>query len=159
MYKAILLDLNSTLSKNWRSLGVGRHTSEDKIRSIEQYRAWLADWLHGVDSKVYIFTVRPARTQEATLETISKRLSWTPDGAYFNDTPYTGNDADKVKSILLDRLMDETGLKPEDLYAFESNSQARAMYNRQGVNCRPIRKHSDLPPVSWFRKTALGADL
>lgn len=158
MYKAILLDLNSTLSENWRKVGVGRYTSEDKIRSIERYRAWLADWLRGVDSKVYIFTVRPARTREATLETIYKRLFWKPDGAYFNDTPYTGNNADKVKSILLDRLMDEAGLKPEDLYAFESNSQARAMYNRRGVQCRRIGEPSHLPPVSWFRKTVLEAD-
>lgn len=158
MYKAILLDLNSTLSKNWRSLGVGRHTSEEKIRNIERYRAWLAEWLRGVDSKVYIFTVRPARTQEATLETISKRLSWTPDGAYFNNTPYTGSDADEVKSILLDRLMDKTGLKPEDLYAFESNAQTRAMYNKRGVQCRRIGDESDLPQPTWFRKGAVEAD-
>ena len=158
MYKAILLDLNSTLSENWRSVGVGRHTSEDKIRNIEQYRAWLADWLRGVDSEVYIFTVRPMRTQEATLEAISNRLSWEPDGAYFNDTSYTGNDADKVKSILLDRLMDQTSLKPEDLYAFESNPQARAMYNRRGVQCRRIGEPSHLPPVAWFRKGAAEAD-
>ena len=157
MYKAILLDLNSTLSENWRSVGVGRHTSEDKIRNIERYRAWLADWMRGVDCKVYIFTVRPVRTQEATLETISKRLSWTPDGAYFNDTAFTGNDADKVKSILLDRLMDQTGLKPEDLYAFESNSQTRAMYNRRGVQCRRIGEPSHLHPVAWFRKGAMKA--
>ena len=158
MYKAILLDLNSTLSENWRKVGVGRHTSEDKIRNIERYRAWLADWLRRVDSKVFIFTVRPARTQEATLETISNRLSWTPDGAYFNDTPYTGSDADQVKSILLDRLMDETGLKPEDLYAFESNPQTRSMYNRRGIQCRRIGNESDLPPVAWFRKTAVASD-
>ena len=155
MYKAILLDLNSTLSENWRKVGVGRHTSETKIRNIEQYRAWLADWLREVDSKVYIFTVRPARTRQATLETISKRLSWTPDGAYFNDTPYTGNDADKVKSILLDSLIDDTGLKPQDLYAFESNPQARSMYNRRGVQCRRIGEPSDLPQAAWFKGAAV----
>ena len=154
MYKAILLDLNSTLSENWKRVGTGKHTDETKIRDIEQYRAWLADWLRGVDSKVYIFTVRPARTRQATLETISERLSWTPDGAYFNDTPYTGNDADKVKSILLDLLIDDTGLKPQDLYAFESNSQTHRMYKRRGVQYCKIGKPSDLPPVEWFKEAA-----
>ena len=155
MYQAILLDLNSTLSENWQRVGVGKHTSESKIRDIEQYRVWLADWLRGVDSKVYIFTVRPARTRQATLETISKRLSWVPDGAYFNDTPYTGANADKVKSILLDRLMDDTGLKPQDLYAFESNSQTHRMYKRRGVQHRRIGGRSDLPPVEWFKEAAV----
>ena len=152
MYKAILLDLNSTLSENWRSVGVGRHTSEDKIRNVEEYRAWLADWLRGVDSKVYIFTVRNVRFEEATLEAIFKRLSWKPDGAYFNDTPYTGSDADKVKSILLDRLIDRTGLNVEEIYAFESNFQARAMYGRRAVHCRRISGPSDLPPSAWFNQ-------
>ena len=90
MYKLILLDLNATLSSNWRQIGVGRNTSEDKIRNLERYRAWLADWLRGVDSKVYLFTVRNEIYREATLESISKQLSWKPDGAYFNDTPPYG---------------------------------------------------------------------
>lgn len=151
MFKAILLDLNSTFSTNWRRVGVGRHTSADRIRELEQYRAWLADWLRGIDSNVYLFTVRPVRTREATLETIAKRVSWKPDGAYFNDTPYSGNEADRVKSMLLDQFLKDTGLETGELYAFESNSSARAMYKRRGVLCRPIEGPSSLPPISWFK--------
>ena len=65
--------------------------------------------------------------------------------------PHTGSDADLVKSILLDRLMEDTDLKVDELYAFESNSKTRSMYNRRGVLCRPIKELSDLPPAEWFR--------
>ena len=153
MYKVILLSLNKTLSPNWRRINPHMAGAEDRIRNIEEYNLWLTDWLREVDSKVYLFTVRDAKFQGVTLDSIAKATSWEPDRAYFNDTSYKRGDiSGVVKEIFLDRLLSETGLKTSDLYAFESNREAFRMWKRRGVPGKLVTKCCNLPTIEWFTK-------
>ena len=154
MYKVILLSLNTTLARNWQATNLKMPDAEDWIRDREEYHLWLTDWLRKVDSQVYLFTVRKVRYQEVTLDAIARRVSWKPDRAYFNDTPHTGSEGGKVKSILLARLLEETNLKLSELYAFESNGQALRMWKRKGVAHRKVTEAGHLPPIEWFTESS-----
>ncbi len=145
MYKAILLSLNATLISNWRASNRNMSRIENWIRDSEGYNSWVIDWLGNVDSQVYIFTSRSAEYKEETIEAISLRLSWNPDGAYFNDTGYESSDVPRVKSALLDRLLGETGLKSKEIYIFESNQDACRVWKRRNVPHKMVTKRSDLP--------------
>ena len=147
MYKANLLSLNKTLVCNWRVGNLHMSRVENWIQEQEEYNSWLISWLRKVDSKVYLFTVRDEKYQEETLDAIAKATSWEPDGAYFKDTHYPGSEGGKVKSILLDRLMCETGLKTSELYAFESNQSALSMWKRRSVPYRKVTEASHLPSI------------
>ena len=154
MYKAILLSLNKTLSPDWRRINPHMPGAEDRIRN-EKYNLWLANWLRKVDSEVYLFAVRDAKWQELTLDAITKATSWKPDRAYFNDTDHkSGNIGGIVKEIYLNRLLDETGLKTGELYAFESNTDAFRMWKRRGVPGKIVAKCSDLPSDEWFTEAS-----
>ncbi len=145
MYKAILLSLNATLISNWRASNLNMSRIENWIRDSEEYNSWVIDWLGNVDSQVYIFTSRSAEYKEETLEAISMRLSWKPDGAYFNDTGYDSGDVARVKRALLERFLDDTGLQPKEIYIFESNKDARREWKRRGVPHKMVTECSDLP--------------
>ena len=154
MYKAILVALNKTLIPSYQATNARMPDAEDWIQKHEKYNSCLIDWLSKVDSQVYIVTVRKVRYQEVTLDAIEKATFWKPARAYFNDTLYTGREGGKVKSILLDRLLEDTGLKTSELYAFESNTDACRMWKRRGVPGKIVTKCSNLPSDEWFTEAS-----
>ena len=148
--KIILLDLQSTLSANYRHMG-SRPTPE-RIRREEQYRPFLVDWLRQVQQfgwEVHLFTVRTDDRRDATVESILGKTGWQPDGYWFKSTE-SGTPAE-VKSAFLDRLMPER--TPSALYAFESNSHTRRMFKERRISCRPISTPDDLPTLSEFTES------
>ena len=153
MYKAILLSLNTTLISNWHASNLHMSRDPNWIRDREEYNSWVIDWLSEVDSQVYIFTSRDAKYKEETLEAISMRLSWKPDGGYFNDTCYDSADVARVKSTLLDRLLEDTGLKLDEVYIFESNKQACRVWKKKDVPHKLVTKPSHLPCIGWFTES------
>ena len=133
----LLLDLNQTLSSNMREvLGAsGRPGGYGQaITDVEQYRGPLIEWLKGIQAEeweVHLFTVRKAKHSDRTLESIRRKTGWMPDNAWFNDTGIAGQNAARVKEILLDRVLESCA--PTHLYALESNVNVHSMFRRRGV--------------------------
>ena len=147
--KIILLDLNNTLSANMRQVMGARGTSFGrKVRTIEQYRLWLIEWLKHSTWQVHLFTVRNVRYSIDTLESIEEKTGWRPDEAWFNDTEYTGQHAPLVKQILLKRVFARH--QPSAVYAFESNGATREMLDGYNIPCQRIDGPEDLPDLSDF---------
>ena len=142
-----MLDLQSTLSANFRQMGT--NPTPSRIGDEEGYRPYLVDWLRRVQAvgwKVHLFTVRDSDRRNATLESILTKTGWQPDDAWFKSAE-TGKPSE-VKSAFLDRLIPERN--PSALYAFESNSDTRRMFKERGICDRSISKPDDLPPLSEF---------
>ena len=145
--KIILLDLQSTLSKNHRQMG--HNPTPSRIRDEEEYKPYLVDWLRKVQQvgwEVHLFTVRSNDRRNATLESILAKTGWQPDKSWFKSAE-TGK-APTVKSVFLDRLIPEHS--PSALHAFESNPDTRRMFTERGICCCPISKPDDLPCLSKF---------
>lgn len=145
--KIILLDLQSTLSANF--LEMGPNPIPESIVKKEQYKLYLVDWLRQVQKdgwEVHLFTVRRNDRQAATLESILTKVQWQPDDYWFKSSE-TGK-APEVKSAYLDRLIPERN--PSALYALESNSATRKMFEERSISCRSISEPGDLPPLSEF---------
>ena len=99
--KIILLDLQSTLSKNHRQMG--HNPTPSRIRDEEEYKPYLVDWLRKVQQvgwEVHLFTVRSNDRRNATLESILAKTGWQPDKSWFKSAE-TGK-APTVKSVFLD---------------------------------------------------------
>ena len=145
--KIILLDLQSTLSSNFRQMGT--NPTPTRIRKEERYKPYLVDWLREVQQAgwaVHLFTVRNEDRKRATLESILAKADWRPDHCWFK----TGESGapPTVKSAYLDRLIPQ--LAPSVLYALESNPETRCMFKARGIPCCPISEEGDLPPLSEF---------
>ena len=145
--KIILLDLQSTLSANFRQMST--NPTPARIRDEERYKPYLVDWLRGVQQAgwvVHLFTVRNEDRKKATLESILTNADWQPDDCWFKAEEIGG--PPEVKSAYLDRLIPK--LAPSALYALESNDATRHMFKARGIPCRPISEETDLPPLSEF---------
>ena len=145
--KIILLDLQSTLSANFRQMGT--NPTAARIREDEQYRPYLVDWLRTVQQRgweVHLFTVRRVDRRDATLESILTKTGWRPDECWFKNAG-TGSPPE-VKSAYLDRLIPNRN--PSALYALESNDATRRMLKARGIPCQRISTAGDLPPLSQF---------
>ena len=145
--KIILLDLQSTLSANFRE--IGSNPTPESIMKKEQYKLYLVDWLRQVQQvgwEVHLFPVRSIDRRATTLESILSKTRWQPDDSWFKRLE-TGK-APEVKSAYLDRMMPER--IPSALYAFESNAATRKIFGARRISCRPISDPADLPPLSEF---------
>ena len=145
--RIILLDLQSTLSANFRQMGT--NPIPVRIRDEEQYKPYLVDWLRKVQQlgwEVHLFTVRNSDRRDATLESIRSKTGWQPDESWFKSAE-TGKPPE-VKSAFLDRLIPTR--HPSALHALESNSNTRRMFKERGIRCHPISKPADLPAMSEF---------
>jgi hypothetical protein len=135
--RILLLDLNETLSSNRREVfgASGRPGGYGQaITEVEQYRGPLIEWLRGIQAdewEVHLFTVRLTEHRDRTLESIRRKTGWVPDNAWFNDTGVAGQEAKRVKGILLDRVLESC--TPTHLYALESNVNVHSMFKRRGV--------------------------
>ena len=155
MKTTILLDLNFTLSEHYKKLGpaFGRAFGK-KILERETYRGWLVEWLRESGLPVYLFTVRNARYRDATIRSIAEKTGWSPDDAYFNDTGMSGSFAAKVKSVLLDRVLQR--VPGSYLYSFESNASTRSMLKKRNIRSVRIAKPEDLPTIAKIRELETG---
>lgn len=145
--RIILLDLQSTLSANFRKMGT--NPTQARIINEEEYKPYLVDWLRTIQRVgwiVHLFTVRNDDRRNATLESILAKTRWQPDDSWFKSGD-TGTPPE-VKSAYLDRLIPKHN--PSALYALESNADTRRMFKERGIRCRPISKPEDLPPLSEF---------
>ena len=141
----LLLDLNATLSENFREVMKNPSTSfEQRIVNIERYRQWLADYLVEHKMPVCLFTVRRAVYQEVTLENIRKQTGLTPCKAMFSMHEGKPPLPPIVKGEMLERLFAQ-GYRPDDLFAFESNASTRSMMKKKGVRAVRIQTPDDLP--------------
>ncbi len=150
--QVILLDLNATLSDNWRQVSVGGGDFASRIRKIERYRPWLVNWLQENASEIHVlqFTVRKVEYQAITIESIRSKTGWEPDGAYFNNTEISGKYAAKAKDAILDQIISD-GYVADEMFAFESNPSTRSMLRRRGVRCIRISAPKDLVSVEEIR--------
>lgn len=131
--KIILLDLQGTLA-----MPPKHDPSFHHIRETETYKEWLMNKLPSIQQsgwEIHIFTVRSDSRREATLASIERKSGWKPDAAWFKHSGMTGLAPD-VKSTLLNRLIKQC--RPSALYAFESNSRSRKMFNERDVPCQKI---------------------
>ena len=145
--KVILLDLQSTLSTNFRQMGT--RPIAKRIRDEEEYRSYLVDWLRKVQQRgweVHLFTVRTVDRRDATLESIRAKTGWQPDESWFKSAE-TGTPPE-VKSAFLDRLIPERN--PSALFALESNDHTRRMFKERAIRCHRVSAPADLPPMSDF---------
>ena len=155
MKTTILLDLNFTLSEHFKKLGPAFGPAfEKKILEKETFRDWLVEWLRESGLPVFLFTVRNARYRDATLRRIAEQTGWSPDDAYFNDTGMAGKFAAKVKSVLLDRVLQR--VPANYLYSFESNPATRAMLKKRNIRTVRIAKPQDLPTIAKIRELETG---
>ena len=141
----ILLDLNATLSDNYRQVFASGRSMEDKIRHVEVYRRWLVDWLVDQKVRVFLFTVRSIKYRQVTLERIALTMGgWLAERAYFNNTRISGAAAHLAKDKLIEPILEE--FDSDLIYGFESNDRTRShVYGRRGIRCRKISTPEDLP--------------
>ncbi|MGC9451666.1 MAG: hypothetical protein ACP5I4_09480 [Oceanipulchritudo sp.] len=123
-----LLDLNYTLVDN--SPPLGAPPLRPFVRQIEQetYRQWLVELL--CPHQVILFTARPIKYREPTLERINKQTGWEPMDAFFGEIrarPHV------IKEHLLKyRIFPAYG--SEGYFAFESNPLTQGILRHYGIS-------------------------
>lgn len=122
-----LLDLNYTLVANSPKKGDEKISPFIKQIEQEEYREWLVDLLR--PHQVILITARPEKYHEVTLKRIKAKTNWEPMAAFFNEI--------KAPPPVTKKHALETHIFPtygkEGYFAFESNPQTRAMYNKHGI--------------------------
>lgn len=122
-----LLDLNYTLVANSPPLGTPH--LRPFIRQIEQetYRQWLVELLR--PHRVILFTARPEKYREFTLERIRHMTGWEPMDAFFGEIRARPH---LIKEHLLQyRIYPTYG--GTGFFAFESNSLTQGILCRHGI--------------------------
>jgi hypothetical protein len=130
--RILLLDLVWTFA--YRPEGAKPASGEAYVRQIrdeEQYREFIVD--HFLDKGWYIIllTARRGKFREASLESIQRKIGWSPDSSCFNDRDLA---PPLCKKIALEQyIFPRFGAETSRYLALESNKLTRAMYRRMGI--------------------------
>ena len=153
----LLLDLNSTLSANFRTvMGATRHRGfQHAISEIEIYREWLVEWIKRSGMTCYLFTARKDHNRKVTMESIARKLDgWMPDEPYFNDTGLDRPELAKEQMLKRHILPKHPA---QTIFAFESNSSTRSMMVGYGIRCIRIDTIDSLPTVESLENPDFGS--
>ena len=148
----ILLDLNSTLSSNFREVYDSKSYTYDV--SKEKYRLWLVNLIK--EHNVILITARDDSYEKRTIDFIKAQTGWLPQKWFFKTKQHRFKKAHEWKEIALLSIYGNN--IPKDIMALESNAETRKMFNKYGIYAVRVDdedeyKWSKLPtPVSQQKK-------
>ncbi len=125
-----LLDLNYTLISNSE---MKRSPFIEQIK-IETYREDLLDLLK--DKKIFLLTARPAKYEQATMESIKEKTGWQPERFYFNK--YNARPPE-AKKRMLGEIFELFPPEDNQFFGIESNPKTRSMYAQFGIESLPYQ--------------------
>ena len=132
--RIILLDLNYTLVSNSE---VKLNPFEKQIEN-ETYRSELISKLR--NDYVILITARPEKYKRLTMESLRRKVGFTPFGAFFNK--YNLRPPQSKERVLTTQLF--KSYNREAMLAIESNPQTRAMYKRHNIKAVTYQEFMEL---------------